>query len=154
MAVFWVVTPCRLVWVTDFQRSILSSSSTPLMEAVRTSETSVNSHQSTRRYNPQGSHLHTHRRENSKSYAVFAVSTRHFTDTAMTGKSSVTSRSRRTRQLILQEAPDWKTAVRFHERAQTAEKFSNINNRAWKVQSTQAHTQEPFANRELRMLQV
>jgi hypothetical protein len=29
-----------------------------MMEAVRTSETSVNSHQSTRSYNPEGSHLH------------------------------------------------------------------------------------------------
>jgi hypothetical protein len=29
-----------------------------MMEAVQTSETSVNSHQSTRRYNPEDSHLH------------------------------------------------------------------------------------------------
>jgi hypothetical protein len=36
------------------------------MEAVQTSEAVVNSHQSTRRYNPEDSHLHSHRRENLK----------------------------------------------------------------------------------------
>jgi hypothetical protein len=36
------------------------------MEAVRTSETSVNSYQSTRRYSTENSHLCTHRRENLK----------------------------------------------------------------------------------------
>jgi hypothetical protein len=38
------------------------------MEAVKTSETSVNLYQSTRRYNPEDSHLHSHRREKLKSY--------------------------------------------------------------------------------------
>jgi hypothetical protein len=38
------------------------------MEAARTSETSVNFYQTTRRYNPEESHLRTHRRENPKSY--------------------------------------------------------------------------------------
>jgi hypothetical protein len=38
------------------------------MEATRTSETLVNFYQTTRRYNPEDSHLHTHRRENLKSY--------------------------------------------------------------------------------------
>jgi hypothetical protein len=37
------------------------------MEAVQTSETSVNSYQSTRRYNPQDNHLHSQRREDVKS---------------------------------------------------------------------------------------
>jgi hypothetical protein len=41
-----------------------------MMEAVQTSETSVNSYQCTRRYNPEDSHLHSHRRENLKSYLV------------------------------------------------------------------------------------
>jgi hypothetical protein len=45
--------------VRVFQRLIAQ-----MEEAVQTSETSVNSYQSTRRYNPEGSHLHTHRREN------------------------------------------------------------------------------------------
>jgi hypothetical protein len=38
------------------------------MEAVQTTETLVNSYQSTRRYNPEDSHLHSHRHENLKSY--------------------------------------------------------------------------------------
>jgi hypothetical protein len=39
-----------------------------MMEASRTSETLVNFYQTTRRYNPEDSHLRTHRRENLKSY--------------------------------------------------------------------------------------
>jgi hypothetical protein len=39
-----------------------------MMEAARTSETLVNFFQTTRRYNPEDSHLHTRRRENLKSY--------------------------------------------------------------------------------------
>jgi hypothetical protein len=39
-----------------------------MLEAVQTSETSVNAHQSTRRYNPEDSHLHSHRCQNLKSY--------------------------------------------------------------------------------------
>jgi hypothetical protein len=41
-----------------------------MMEAARTSETLVNFYQTTRRYNPEDSHLHTHRCENLKSYFV------------------------------------------------------------------------------------
>jgi hypothetical protein len=41
-----------------------------MMEAVQTSETVVNLYQSTRRYNPEDSHLHNHHRENLKSYLV------------------------------------------------------------------------------------
>jgi hypothetical protein len=39
-----------------------------MMEVTRTSETLVNFYQTTRRYNPEDSHLRTHRRENLKSY--------------------------------------------------------------------------------------
>jgi hypothetical protein len=39
-----------------------------MMEAARTSEMLVNSYQTTRRYNPEDSHLRTHRREKLKSY--------------------------------------------------------------------------------------
>jgi hypothetical protein len=39
-----------------------------MLQAVQTSEALVNSYQSTRRYNPEDSHLHTLRRENLKSY--------------------------------------------------------------------------------------
>jgi hypothetical protein len=40
-----------------------------MIEAARTSESLVNFYQATRRYNPEDSHLRTHRRENLKSYA-------------------------------------------------------------------------------------
>jgi hypothetical protein len=39
-----------------------------MMKAERTSETSVNFYQTSRRYNPEDSHFRTHRRENLKSY--------------------------------------------------------------------------------------
>jgi hypothetical protein len=39
-----------------------------MMQAARTSETFVNFYQTTRRYNPEDSHLRSHRRENLKSY--------------------------------------------------------------------------------------
>jgi hypothetical protein len=41
-----------------------------MMEAARTSETLVNFYQTTRRYNTEDSNLHTHRRENLKSYML------------------------------------------------------------------------------------
>jgi hypothetical protein len=63
MAVFWVVAPCRLVCV--YQRLIVL-----IMEAVQTSKTMANSYRSAWRYTPGDSHLHSHRRENLKSYQV------------------------------------------------------------------------------------
>jgi hypothetical protein len=44
-----------------------------MMEAARTYETLVNFYQTTRCYNPEDSHLHTHRRENLKYYMVRVV---------------------------------------------------------------------------------
>jgi hypothetical protein len=41
-----------------------------MMKAASTSETSVNFYQTTRRNNPEDSHLHTRRRENLKSHLV------------------------------------------------------------------------------------
>jgi hypothetical protein len=79
MAVFWAVAPYRLVWVYRRFRGLYclhhqggeSRGETLInwmMEAEQTSETSVNSYQSTRRYNLADGLLHTHRRENLKSY--------------------------------------------------------------------------------------
>jgi hypothetical protein len=45
-----------------------------MMEAARTSETLVNFYQTTRRYNPEDSHLRTHRRKNLKSYLGITLS--------------------------------------------------------------------------------
>jgi hypothetical protein len=39
-----------------------------MMEAASTSETSVNIYQTTQRNIPEGSHIHTHRRENLQSH--------------------------------------------------------------------------------------
>jgi hypothetical protein len=56
-----------------------------MMEAARTSETLVNFYQTTWRYNPEDSHLRTHRRENLKSYVKDEVSAPYKT----TGRSIV-----------------------------------------------------------------
>jgi hypothetical protein len=41
-----------------------------MMEAARTSETSLNFYQTKRRNHPEDSHLHTRRRENLKSHKI------------------------------------------------------------------------------------
>jgi hypothetical protein len=58
IAVFWDVAPCSPVIALK-------------MEAVNTSETSVNIYQTTRRNIPEDSHLHTRLRENPKSHQIF-----------------------------------------------------------------------------------
>jgi hypothetical protein len=55
MAVFWVVVPCSLVEV--YQRF--------------TGPCCLHHQGDTRRYNPEDSHLRTHRRENLKSYRIY-----------------------------------------------------------------------------------
>jgi hypothetical protein len=45
-----------------------------MMEAVRTTETSVYSNETTRRYIPQGSNLHTRRRENLNEISQGSIS--------------------------------------------------------------------------------
>jgi hypothetical protein len=53
----WIVEPCRLVWVYRRFTGLYCLHHQGDEEAVQTSETSVNSHQSTRLYNPQDSCL-------------------------------------------------------------------------------------------------
>jgi hypothetical protein len=60
MAVFWVVVMCSVVEVYQRFRGNCCLH--------HQGETSVNFYQTTRRYNPEDSHLRTHRRENLKSY--------------------------------------------------------------------------------------
>jgi hypothetical protein len=67
MAVFWVVEPCSLVKVYQRFRGPCCLHHQGDSQA-RTTETLVNFYQTTRRYNPEDSHLRTHRRENLKSY--------------------------------------------------------------------------------------
>jgi hypothetical protein len=69
MAVFCVAAPCSLVEVCRrFRGTIIRVIIAMMTEVASTSETSVNFYQITRRYNPEDGHLHTHRRENLKSY--------------------------------------------------------------------------------------
>jgi hypothetical protein len=71
MAVFLVVAPCSLVEV--YQETLIAL----MMEAARTSEMLINFYQTTRRYNPEDSHLRIHRRENLKSYFIYHVQRKH-----------------------------------------------------------------------------
>jgi hypothetical protein len=69
MAVFWVVAPCSLVEVyRPFRGAYCLHHQGD--EAARTAVILVNFYQTTRRYNPEDSHLRTHRRENLKSYLI------------------------------------------------------------------------------------
>jgi hypothetical protein len=72
MAVFWVVAPYILVEVYQCFRGPCCLHHL-MMEAIRTSETLVNCYQTTLRYNPEDSHLHTRHRENFKSYPSLAL---------------------------------------------------------------------------------
>jgi hypothetical protein len=76
MAVFWFVGPCSLEEVNRRLRGAccLHHQRALMMEAARTSETSVNFYQTTRRNNPEDSYLHTRRRENLKSHSLKHVS--------------------------------------------------------------------------------
>jgi hypothetical protein len=73
IAVFWVVALCSLVEVYQRFRGPCclhhqGDRIALMMAAARTSETLVNFYQTTQCYNPEDSNLHTHRRENLKSY--------------------------------------------------------------------------------------
>jgi hypothetical protein len=59
MTVFWVVAPCSLVEVYGrFRGASIIKAIVLMMDAARTSVTSVNFYQTTRRNNPEHSHLH------------------------------------------------------------------------------------------------
>jgi hypothetical protein len=47
-----------------------------MMEAASTFETPINFYQTTRRYNPEDSHLHTRRRENLRYYLTLFILTK------------------------------------------------------------------------------
>jgi hypothetical protein len=72
IAVFWIVAPCSLVEVYQRFRGAIAM----MMEAASISKTSVNFYQTTRRSNPEDSHLLTRRRENLKSYVFIIFPTR------------------------------------------------------------------------------
>jgi hypothetical protein len=65
MAVFWVVAPCSLVEVYQRFRGPCCLH--------HQGESLLNYYQTTRCYNPEYSNLHTHRRENLKSYSPLNV---------------------------------------------------------------------------------
>jgi hypothetical protein len=87
---FWDVAPCSLVLIRRRSRGAV------MMEAVRTFETSVYS-DTTRRYIPEGSNLHTRRRENFKYHTMTVCSSETLIsivvfrvfDRWLTGKSSM-----------------------------------------------------------------
>jgi hypothetical protein len=72
---FWDVTPCSLFGVDRRFRGAYNLHYRPDEEAVRTSETSVYSKETTGRYIQEDSNLHTRCRENLKSYVcnIFKV---------------------------------------------------------------------------------
>jgi hypothetical protein len=65
---FWDIAPCSVVEVDLRLKVHTASIIRGMMEAVRTSETSVCSNETTWRNIPKGSNLHTYRRENLKSH--------------------------------------------------------------------------------------
>jgi hypothetical protein len=65
--VFWDILPCSQM-STDVSEVRAASIIALMMEAARTSETSVNIYLTTRQYIPEDSELHTRRRENLKSH--------------------------------------------------------------------------------------
>jgi hypothetical protein len=77
MAEFSVVAPCSLVEVNQRFRGPCCLHHHPfialMMEAAKSSETLVNFYQTTLRYNPEDSHLRTHRRENLKTQTMLSL---------------------------------------------------------------------------------
>jgi hypothetical protein len=66
MTAFWDTEPCSFVETDRRFRGIAL-----MMEAVHTSETSINFYETTRRNIPEGYHFHSRFRENLKSQCQF-----------------------------------------------------------------------------------
>jgi hypothetical protein len=82
MAVFWVVSFCSLAEVfrrytgaccLHHQGDTTAILMALMIEAAKTSETSVNFYQTARHNDPEDSHLHTRRRKNLKSHIFTPV---------------------------------------------------------------------------------
>jgi hypothetical protein len=65
---FWDKTLCRLEVEWCFRSVYRLHNQALMMKAVRTAETSVYFNETTRRFTPDGCHLHTRRHENLKSH--------------------------------------------------------------------------------------
>jgi hypothetical protein len=106
IAVFWFVAPCSLAMIIAL-----------MMEAARTSETLENYYQTTRCYNPEDSNLHTHHRENLKSYLVMDTSENYCKAIHLLNKHSTILRPASHAYALIKPssgAPDvFKTAVEF-----------------------------------------
>jgi hypothetical protein len=82
-----------------------------MMEAARTSETLVNFYQTTRRYNPEDSHLRTHRRENLKSYFVSCLFLSSFSGFELTAEVMFLRINRIRNQIICELKMLWEKSV-------------------------------------------
>jgi hypothetical protein len=66
----WYLTTSPHGIITQKTNSGMKMAVTLMMEAARTSETLVNFYQTTWRYNPEDSHLHTHHHKSLRSYNI------------------------------------------------------------------------------------
>jgi hypothetical protein len=75
MTIFWDIAPCSLVETDRRFRGAycLHYQNDEMMEAVRTSQKTINFYQTTRRNIPEDSHIHTRRRENLKFHQDFII---------------------------------------------------------------------------------
>jgi hypothetical protein len=76
MTAFWDIAPCSIVEVDRrFRASYFLHHRfiDLMMEAVCTSETSVNLYEATRHSIPEGCHIHIRRRENLKSHSQLSI---------------------------------------------------------------------------------
>jgi hypothetical protein len=67
---FWDIVPCSIEQLTSVSEVLTASIFTLMMEAVNTSEMSVNLYETTQRNIPEGCDLHTCHHENLKSHFI------------------------------------------------------------------------------------